>query len=401
MSPALYVVAHEDDDLLFLSPDLVRDLASGRPVVTVFVTAGDAGLDSDYWLEREHGIEAAYALMAGTTEHWITDAVDAGGPRTRTLMDRPEVSVVFLRLPDGFPLGTGSERYGWQSLQRLLEGDIPVIDAVDGSAMYSFDDLLAVLTGLMDDVGPTDIHVQDYVGDYGDGDHSDHYSVAFLAQIAAVDHGSEHTLYSHQCYGVNERPGNVVGEDLTRKTDAFLAYSAHDPVTQSGAFIGYISRQYLVDVTPAVPPDGSENVAARASVAASSGNEQTGQTADRVVDDSVLGHPHDPAHEWATVGGGPGSWIQLDWDAPVTLSRVVLFDRPNADDHVVQATLVFSDGTTVETGELDNRGYRTEVEFTARTVTGVRLVVDEVSDSTVNVGLAEFQAWGSSAPSPL
>src|SRR5262245_28199466 len=36
---AMYVVAHEDDDLLFLSPDLLHDIQSGACVTTVFVTA--------------------------------------------------------------------------------------------------------------------------------------------------------------------------------------------------------------------------------------------------------------------------------------------------------------------------------------------------------------------------
>src|ERR1700694_2302046 len=39
----LNIVAHEDDDLLFLSPDLLHAIQAGRAVRTVFVTAGDSG----------------------------------------------------------------------------------------------------------------------------------------------------------------------------------------------------------------------------------------------------------------------------------------------------------------------------------------------------------------------
>ena len=57
------IVAHEDDDLLFLSPALLRDVRRGRCVRTVFVTAGDAservGGTADqrsvYWHAREVG----------------------------------------------------------------------------------------------------------------------------------------------------------------------------------------------------------------------------------------------------------------------------------------------------------------------------------------------------------
>ena len=51
----LNFVAHEDDDLLFLSPDLLHDLHNGKCVTTVLLTAGDAGDVSSYWLGREDG----------------------------------------------------------------------------------------------------------------------------------------------------------------------------------------------------------------------------------------------------------------------------------------------------------------------------------------------------------
>lgn len=67
---AMYVAAHQDDDLLFCSPDLVHDIDSERGVVTIFVTAGDAGLGRDYWRGREKGIEAAYAQMADVNRRY-------------------------------------------------------------------------------------------------------------------------------------------------------------------------------------------------------------------------------------------------------------------------------------------------------------------------------------------
>ncbi len=40
----LSIVAHEDDDLLFLSLDLPKRIQAGDSVRTIFLTAGDAGL---------------------------------------------------------------------------------------------------------------------------------------------------------------------------------------------------------------------------------------------------------------------------------------------------------------------------------------------------------------------
>ena len=58
----------------------------------------------------------------------------------------------------------------------------------------------------------------------------------------------------------------------------------------------------------------------------------------------ATGYPTDSTKEWATIGGKAGSWLQLTWSAPVAIDRVVLYDRPNADDQVTSATLSFSDG---------------------------------------------------------
>jgi len=125
----------------------------------------------------------------------------------------------------------------------------------------------------------------------------------------------------------------------------------------------------------------------------------TGQTAAKAADGIADGYPGDYTREWATVGGKAGSWIQLNWANPVTLNRVVLFDRPNTADQVTGGTLTFSDGTTQAVGSLDNNGGATTVTFNARTTTSLRLTITGVSGTTENVGLAEFEAWGSVATS--
>ena len=47
----MVVVAHQDDSLLFLSPDVLHDIQSGACVTTVYLTAGDG---SGAYLTREH-----------------------------------------------------------------------------------------------------------------------------------------------------------------------------------------------------------------------------------------------------------------------------------------------------------------------------------------------------------
>src|SRR4051812_27265299 len=72
LGATMNIVAHEDDDLLFLSPDLIHDVQAGRCVRTVFVTAGAFPGATDYGGQREAGSRAANALMAGVANSWTT-----------------------------------------------------------------------------------------------------------------------------------------------------------------------------------------------------------------------------------------------------------------------------------------------------------------------------------------
>ena len=129
-------------------------------------------------------------------------------------------------------------------------------------------------------------------------------------------------------------------------------------------------------------------------VTASTQDIAAGQGVDNIIDGSTLGYPVDDSAEWSTIGGHAGSWAQITWASPVTINRVVLYDRPNTDDQITGGNLTFSDGSTVTVPSLNNGGAATTVTFTSRTVTSVRLNITSVSGSTQNVGLAEMEAWG-------
>ena len=64
----------------------------------------------------------------------------------RALVGRSNVSIAFLRLPDGFPSGSGSSTYSGQSLSKLWTGSIQSIRAVDGSETYTRTGLISTLT---------------------------------------------------------------------------------------------------------------------------------------------------------------------------------------------------------------------------------------------------------------
>lgn len=124
LGATLNIVAHEDDDLLFMSPDLLHAIQSGRCVRTIFVTAGDNGENASYWQTREQGPLAAYAQMAGVANAWTqTDAGISGHPiAVFTLTAKPNISLAYMQLPDGNIDGSGFTSTGNAEFARSLDG---------------------------------------------------------------------------------------------------------------------------------------------------------------------------------------------------------------------------------------------------------------------------------------
>ena len=272
---AMQIVAHEDDDLLFQSPDLVQDVLAGRCVRTVFLTAGDAAKGETYWRGREAGSLAAYAQMAGVADRWSSS--DAGLPdhavRLMTLTDAPQVTVVFMRLPDGNRTGTGMFVHDHQSLMRLWQGYIPTIGAVDGSATYTAASLTSTLSTLLAGFHPTTVRTGDWTIEFRHGDNADHTATALFVRQADRAYGSSHTLLAYGGYPMWTRLPNVTGSDLKAKKNAFLAYAAHDSQIClepwcPGDLVSTLrlSRQYVVasDSTGDVTPPGTEPATDRA-----------------------------------------------------------------------------------------------------------------------------------------
>lgn len=233
----LNVVAHQDDDLLFMNPDVLHDIQSNRCVVTVYVTAGDAGeSDPAYWQAREAGAKAAHAQMAGVANAWTTSAVVIGSHSipALTLTGDPSVSLVFMRLPDGnYLYGTGYPTHNYESLQKLWQGvssySISAVDDPLSSHPYTKQDLIHTLAGLMTEFQPDLIRTQDSTVGFGNGDHSDHYASALFADAAQQEFSPSTPIKSYIDYAVSDYPQNVFGTDLTNKQNAFYTYAAAGP----------------------------------------------------------------------------------------------------------------------------------------------------------------------------
>ncbi|MDF3604901.1 FG-GAP-like repeat-containing protein [Paracoccus sp. DMF-8] len=258
----MIIVAHQDDDTLFMHRDLRNQLDSGGAMTTVFVTAGDAGLDETYWLGREAGARAAYSEMTGA-ETWVNETVSleivgqSYQIASSWLVDRPEVRLYFLRLPDG-PGGRGTAAQGFQSLEKLWMDDIATVSSVDGAAMMTRVDVLNVLLALMLEHQPGTLMIPDVFSRYAAGEHSDHRHTARFAMLAHQLYDTDHEIEAFVGYSTRMLPANVSGAELERAVDVFSRYALHDNLTVTGynqdgtpAILGnylqYLQRQYSVD----------------------------------------------------------------------------------------------------------------------------------------------------------
>lgn len=390
---SLNVVAHQDDDLLFINPAVSDDIASGRCVVTVFITAGDAGRRPAYWRGREMGAMAAYAAMADVPNEWFEDTMVVAGHRiARLTLLHTKIILLFLRLPDG----KGNPVRPGESLQGLWRGQIGTIGALDSAERYTRSGLIHTLTWLMDAYQPDEIRTLDYEGSYGDGDHADHHTAGYLTYEAQRNYRSAHRISGYLGYPAEQQPENLAEEARDRKLGYFLAYAPFDPkVCQvaSDCLTNFYAPRFKRTVPVGSEVVAGRNVATQARVRASSANLAAEQEAAKAVDGAVAGAPAAPANEWNTRGAGPGSWLSLSWPAAQRLNQIDLFDRPNPYDQITAGTLVFSDGTVIKVGPLPNNGASKVIRFSPREVTGVRFRINEVSRTTRSVGLAEVRAY--------
>ena len=104
--------------------------------------------------------------------------------------------------------------------------------------------------------------------------------------------------------------------------------------------------------------------------------------------------------EWACVGDKKAwganklPWIQLEWDTPQSINKIVLYDRVSYNEHTAGGKLKFSDGTEINVTTIANNGAPKLVSFPAKKVKWVRFVVTD--GEGFNLGLSEIEVFPAS-----
>jgi hypothetical protein len=281
----VHIVAHEDDDLLFMNPDLSAGIANGNRVVTVYLTAGTS-TDPDYMTRRETGILNAYAFMIDPQaavvgsdhapdllSHWqLHDgapiSIDAGSTTYRAveydyldpLPSGGTVSLVFMRLVEINAVADLTAL--WEGTAATIASVPCAMDCVAGSVldtqMIGKDDLIsaieAVIARFDDDSQAVVINTQDatqlfhVLEEYGEGwvDNADHISAAAFAESAFMRHERRHgvsprLLQQYRGYNISREGVDLVDEQLDKARAFYRYYVLGEQLTgiENGEMVEY------------------------------------------------------------------------------------------------------------------------------------------------------------------
>lgn len=237
----MQIVAHEDDDILFMNPDIDDSIQSGAANVTVFMTAGqvtgDGDTDEQRARNRQRGMLDAYARMTGVPdvnpaaqEEWTGVAWTIAGRQVEryTLTNHPQIQLVFMNMRDN--------EIGWFNVvdDFVDYTIIPENGLVSESYTYERADVIAVLAGLMNHYQPNVLRAQDPIVDnrYDPG-HGDHVAAGRLAGDAAEASGLPILLVNYRDYNIADAPMNLTTAISARKSaiiDHYIQYDhAFDP----------------------------------------------------------------------------------------------------------------------------------------------------------------------------
>ena len=236
------IVAHVDDDLLFMNPDIQASIDAGNGHTAVFLVgydnqlSGEAGQQA--WMDREMGMKLAYSNMTGSTQ-WVdsvatfSDGTNSFDIATSYLEDQPDVRLYFLRINDGNIDGRGFANGNYQSLMKLWEGQIDEIGTVDGSNSFTAEQLTGILAAIMERHQPEVILRQDHETEYVAQDHSGHTHASLFTDRAQELYDTPHETVSVIGYATAEMPENLTAEEAAETYQTVYEHARFDPTVRS------------------------------------------------------------------------------------------------------------------------------------------------------------------------
>lgn len=202
LSPAqttrVFVAAHQDDWQLFMGIKAFESAQNAKDhTVILHLTAGDAGhkMGNDaYYKARESSALAAARFMVNATNSgtFYGDEMQREWIKINNQFllkyAYKQLSVYFMRLPDGNGDGSGFSANQNKSLEKLYNRKIVDLASIDGRSTYSNKEaLIGTLKTLISSIHKTDtleVHLPDADQKRNPGDHSDHRMASLFVQDA-------------------------------------------------------------------------------------------------------------------------------------------------------------------------------------------------------------------------
>ncbi|MDR1224044.1 MAG: GH92 family glycosyl hydrolase [Tannerella sp.] len=138
---------------------------------------------------------------------------------------------------------------------------------------------------------------------------------------------------------------------------------------------------------------GPHNIAPLAKVSVSS-ELSSDSGGDNVIDGRI---GEENCHEWASKshfaawGYIDYPWVQLTWDRPRVINRIILYDRASSSSHTAGGVLHFSDGSCLYVHAIPNDGRAKTVDFPPKKIEWVKF---EVTDGEgLKLGLSEIEVY--------
>ncbi|WP_168792694.1 PIG-L family deacetylase [Paraburkholderia aromaticivorans] len=254
------VVAHLDDDLLFVDPAISERLDAGWCITTVHLIGGANGADFAYVQTRERASRLAYARMAGVPDEWLESNVTIAGKLVHqmVLKSKPQVRLLELRLPGGAVRG-GRVPLGLLWEQHATISTYPM--NADGSVRVKYDrDSLSATLKVM--LAPATLIYTLNPDTVPFIEHPDHIYSARITRHVAQTLGKGVPIVYHVTYPTGGWPGNLPAAEVQRKRDIVASYFSIDGSESSHVFGefqwdgNWISRRYaFADRTDRRVPD--------------------------------------------------------------------------------------------------------------------------------------------------
>ncbi|MFE4634142.1 PIG-L family deacetylase [Streptomyces sp. NPDC056773] len=267
----LQIVAHPDDDLYFMNPDLRYSIAAGHPVTSVYLTSGEAdGINAGeaqvastpadkpaYAEARQNGIRAAYAQMAtgDRDSPWrrtVVPTAGGGHAEVDVLTAKPQIHLAWLQLREAGNVWADRP----DSLHGLWDGRVPRLESMlaSGSPVkqeftYTKEQVVRTLVGVLERYKPTTVRSQDptpgrFPGNKHYTDHQDHFYGARFVQLALASYAKEvrdrphFSVQNYLGYLNGSLPSALAPDEARAKLDVLDTYAWTDRQNHCGSAAG-------------------------------------------------------------------------------------------------------------------------------------------------------------------